>query len=112
MFLFSSFLQGLEFTTILATLWSYSTIGMPNWNPDLSYGLIASGRFVAPLLFGSLVARWFDKRRMMRRLMLIVAVIMNIGYALYLIHPSPYVPMIGTVLQGSSFILRFDCVCH
>ena len=56
-------MQGIEFTTILATLWNYVNIDFTNTNAELSYGLIASGRFVAPLLFGTLIAKWFDARR-------------------------------------------------
>ena len=105
MFLLSYFAQGIEFTTILATLWSYVNGGLCNSNPALSYGLIASGRFIAPLLLGIVTARWFDRNRSMRKLMLTIILLMTLGYALYMVHYSPYIIMLATTLQGSSFIL-------
>ena len=88
MFFFSWFVQGLEFTTIYSTLWSYVNHGLNNSNPDLSYGLIACGRSVAVLLFGTVVSRWFDRTRSMRKVILTVSLLMNLGYASYMLHYS------------------------
>ena len=62
-FFFSYFILGLDFTTIYSTMWQYVNEDMNNADPYLSYGLIAAGRFVAPILFLMPVARWFDKTR-------------------------------------------------
>ena len=104
-FFFSSFIHGLEFTTIFSTIWHYVDKDMHDADPDLWYGLIAAGRFVAPILFLIPVSRWFDKTRSITLFMVITGLLMNVGCALYMVHSSPFVPMLGTTLQGFSVLM-------
>ena len=104
-FFFSSFIHGLEFTTIFSTIWHYVDKDVHDADPDLWYGLIAAGRFVAPILFLIPVSRWFDKTRSIRVFMVITGLLMNVGYVLYMVHSSPYIPVLGTILQGFSALI-------
>ena len=99
-FFFSFYIMGLEFTTIYSTLWQYVKKDMSNADPYLAYGMIASGRFVVPLLFLVEVSRWFDRTRSLRRFMIVTGLMTNVGYALYMVHTFTFLPMLGTILQG------------
>ena len=104
-FLFSQYLQGMEISTIMATLWSYVKNDFNDVDPYLWYDIISSGRFVLSLLFTSIVAKWFDRTRSTKSFMLIAVSLTNVGYILYMVHFSPYIPMLGLVLQGFTFII-------
>ena len=104
-FLLSQFLQGVMISTILATMWSYVKNDINNVDPYFSYDTIVSGRFVLPLLFTSIVAKWFDRTRSTKSFMLAAVPLMNVGYILYMIHFSPYIPMLGKVFQGCTFFI-------
>ena len=79
MFLLSGFIQGVDFTTVSATLWVYVNDSLANANPRLHYGLIAGGRYLAPIVFGTVVAGWLDKSRSLKRLTFCIGFLLNIG---------------------------------
>ena len=105
MFLLSQYLQGVEFTTIFTTLWIYVNNDIHSADPYFSYGIIASGRFVATLLFTSLLAKWFDRTRSTKCFMLVAVSLMNVGYILYMIPYSPIIPTLGTMFQGCTILI-------
>ena len=71
MIFLNRFLQGFEFTMVFTTLWWYVNNEITTSNIPLSYGIIGSGRFVVPLLLGTVVTRWFDVSRKLRSFTLV-----------------------------------------
>lgn len=104
-FLLNRFIQGLEFTMIASTLLSYVENGLLTSNTNLFYGLIAGARTLAAITMTVFVSRWYDKHQRLKCFTLLVSTLMNVGYALYGVHLSPYLPMLGSIFFGSAVLL-------
>ena len=98
------FSVGLEFTIVQSTMWSYIKDGMHSSHPEFFYGVICAAKFVSPLLLSLLISRWFDVYRRLRMFSIVTAVLMMVGYVLYIIPFSPVFPVFGNALQGFSLV--------
>ena len=105
-FLLITFGEGFIFTTIFTTLWSYVNKCLQHSDPNLSYGLIASGRFVGPILLGGLSSRWLDRSRSVKLFMVVVTLVESAGCVIYTINTSPYIPALGAVMFGVGCLLE------
>ncbi|XP_057310185.1 uncharacterized protein LOC130648165 [Hydractinia symbiolongicarpus] len=99
------FLRGLEKSANTATLWIYLTKLIKTDNPDLYYGLINIAVYIPPMLLSSVVARYADKTRRTKMIIIILNFIAMIGSILYVI-PSPIFPFVGKLLNGGVIISR------
>lgn len=100
------FLRGLERSANTATLWIYLTKLIRTDHPDLYYGLINIAVFIAPMFLSSVVARYADKTRRTKLIIIILNFIAMIGSILYVIPWSPIFPFLGKLLNGGVIISR------
>ena len=98
--------MGLEYTMLLTTLWYYVSREMQSSNSHMFYGLICSGKFIAPIIFGLFISRWFDIHRKLKCCAIFINLMIIAGHILYLIPISPLFPLAGKILQGTSYILN------
>ncbi|XP_057310183.1 uncharacterized protein LOC130648164 [Hydractinia symbiolongicarpus] len=100
------FLRGLERSANTATLWIYLTKLITTDHPGLYYGLINIAVFIPPMLLSSVVARYADKTRRTKVIIIILNFIAMIGSILYVIPWSPIFPFVGKLLNGGVIISR------
>ena len=96
---------GMNFTIIQSTLWPYIKQGMHTSQPKLIYGVISSVKFIPPLFFNLLVSRWFDVHRRLKLITIVINALGTVGYVLYIIPSSPFIPIFGITLVGFVFVI-------
>ena len=99
------FIFGAEMTGNTATLWIYVTTLINTDSPALLYALINTSFFIPPMLFSTVIGRWFDKTRRVRLFLIIANFISMIGSVLY-VTSSPYLVLTGKFLQGCAMAFR------
>ena len=97
---------GMDFTIIQSTLWPYIKQGMHTSQPKLIYGVISSAKFIPPLFFNLLVSRWFDVHRRLQLIAIVSNALGTVGYVLYIILSSPFIPVFGITLVGFVFVIE------
>ncbi|XP_057311331.1 uncharacterized protein LOC130649130 [Hydractinia symbiolongicarpus] len=89
-----------------ATLWFYLTKLMKTNQPVLYYGLISAAVYILPFLLSSVVARFADKTRRIKLIIIIINFVSMLGSILYVISVSPLFPFTGKLLNGCVIILQ------
>lgn len=100
------FTIGIERSSNGVTLWIYLTTLLKCENPELFYGIITLVYFVPPALFSMLVARFADRTRRIKLIMVICNFISMVGCIIYVIPISAYYPLVGQALLGFNLILK------
>lgn len=101
-----NFLKGVEQSADTATLWTYVTDVMKTNQPKLYYGLISVSVYILPMFLSSVVARYADKTRRIKLIIIITNFVVMTGSILYVIPWSPLFPFAGKLLNGGALILR------
>ena len=99
-YIFQYFLNGVENSINLATLWIYVTTIMNTDSPGIFNGVINAAFFLPTILFSSAIARYADRTRKIKLCLTIGICNVMLGHILYVIPFSPYYAVCGRFLQG------------
>ena len=100
-FMFQTFLSGVNYSVIMPTLWFY-LLQLKAPNPKTFYGLIIGGQTLIASLFSLILSRLADRTRRIKLILLSVHVPVILGNICYTVGVSPYLLVLGRWLAGLS----------
>ena len=105
-FIYQTFITGVEYSIAFLTLWIYITTLVPTDHPKLFYGLIAASSILPGFILSGVVGRWVDKTRSVRLTLIVCNTIVIIGNLLYVVYLSPWFLVVARFICGLSGTLR------
>ena len=105
-FIYQTFITGVEYSIVFLTLWIYITTLVPTDHPKLFYGLVSASSMLPGFILSGVVGRWVDKTRSVRLTLIVCNTIVIIGNLLYVVYLSPWFLVVARFICGLSGTLR------